>query len=195
MIAVFVEAADGLPEHPSRHLAHLEACEDCARRYEAIMRSLGDLRDQATAEADEMLSPERLETQRAQILDRLTHVFNPARVLPFPVRPSSYLSHATTRQVHRWVAVAAAAGLVIGIGVGRVSGVVTSRPSDARLDRPAVTAPVRPVQTKPLPAGPRLNDEEVVAQADRPPHLGEDYEVLDAITPHVTLTAAAMNVR
>jgi hypothetical protein len=195
MIAVFVETADGMPERPDHRLAHLETCPECARRYEAIMQSLVDLREEARAEADEVFSSERLEGQRTQILDRLAHAFNPARVLPFPSRTTSYFTRATTSQVHRWVAVAAAAGLLVGVGLGRMSGVVTSRPVETRLTRPAVTAPRQPlpgplVQT----AQQRLNDEDLLSQADRPPRLGQDYETLDALTPHV-MTTVALSVR
>jgi hypothetical protein len=194
MVAVFVETADGMPERPSRRLEHLETCLECARRYEKIVRSLADVRDEARAEADEVFSTERLETQRSQILDRLAHAFNPARVLPFPARSTSYFTRATTRQVHRWVAVAAAAGMLVGIGLGRMSDLVTSRPVETRLTRPAVTTP-RQTQPGPLvqPARQQMSDGDLLSQADRPPRFGDDFEVLDAITPKVT--TVAMSIR
>ncbi len=72
----------------------------------------------ATAEADEHFSPERLAAQHALIFRRLEAAERPARVIAFPrfAQPlTSRTSHAS-----RWIAAAAAAGLIVGVGVGQL---------------------------------------------------------------------------
>jgi len=79
---------------------------------------LDTLRLDATTEADESFSPERLATQHAQIFRRLEAAERPARVIAFPrfTQPlTSRTSHAS-----RWIAAAAAAGLIVGVGVGQL---------------------------------------------------------------------------
>jgi hypothetical protein len=76
------------------------------------------LRLDATTEADESFPPERLAIQHAQIFRRLEAAERPARVIAFPrfAQPlTSRTSHAS-----RWIAAAAAAGLIVGVGVGQL---------------------------------------------------------------------------
>src|SRR5436305_82219 len=71
------------------------------------------------AEIGEVFPADRLQAQQQQILRRLEHVARPARVIDFPGRLIS--QHPTTsgaRGVTRWIYAAAAAGLVIGVGLG-----------------------------------------------------------------------------
>lgn len=98
--------------------AHLRDCSECRTRYAEFTGWLDGLRADATAEADDAFPPERLAAQQAQILRRLEMVGRPARVIAFPrfAGPISTQHHG--RQ--RWIAAAAAAGLVVGIGLGRL---------------------------------------------------------------------------
>ncbi len=120
MIAVYVGAEPRFGRR-NRTLHHLQTCVSCARRYEALVQQMGDLRDDAVAEADEIFTPGRLEAQRLEILSRLEHAAHPARVIPFPSHSTPNLSIFTGSQVRRWIAAAAAAGLIIGLTLGRMS--------------------------------------------------------------------------
>jgi hypothetical protein len=75
-------------------------------------------RTAACAEADAHFDERALEAQRHKILAKLAHLGHPARVIRFPKaagadRPSNALNR-------RWVSVAAAAGLIIGLVGGQI---------------------------------------------------------------------------
>jgi hypothetical protein len=97
---------------------HLESCPACRARFVEVSSWLETLRLDATTEADESFPAERLATQHAQIFRRLEATERPARVIAFPrfAQPlTSRTSHAS-----RWIAAAAAAGLIVGVGVGQL---------------------------------------------------------------------------
>jgi hypothetical protein len=97
---------------------HLTSCAQCRARYAALTGWLADLREEAHLEADETFPPERLAAQQAAIFRRLEALERPARVIAFPKysRPAP-ASQPFTR---RWIATAAAAGLVIGLAAGQI---------------------------------------------------------------------------
>lgn len=100
-------------QHP-----HLESCPTCRARFAELSSWLDTLRLDATSEADESFTPERLAAQHTQIFRRLEAAERPARVIAFPrfAQPlTSRTSHAS-----RWIAAAAAAGLIVGVGVGQL---------------------------------------------------------------------------
>jgi hypothetical protein len=104
---------DGRPSHP-----HLTTCASCRARFAEFSSWLESMRVDAVTEADDYFSAERLATQQAQIFRRLEAAERPARVIAFPrfAQPlSSRSSHAS-----RWIAAAAAAGLIVGVGVGQL---------------------------------------------------------------------------
>src|SRR4051794_41506915 len=68
-------------------------------------------------EADELLTPERLGVQQAQIARRLESLDRPARVIAFPKAARAVISGHS--HVRRWVTVAAAASLIAGFGLGQ----------------------------------------------------------------------------
>lgn len=106
-------AASGQPSaHP-----HLAACANCRGRYAAFVGWLDGIHDDARDEADEAFPPERLAMQQAQVLRRLETLERPARVIAFPrfTRPVT----STQGHAQRWVAAAAAAGLLIGLAAGQ----------------------------------------------------------------------------
>ena len=72
----------------------------------------------AHAEADEVFTRDRLATQQAQIFRRLESLEHPARIIAFPrfARPVS-VQPAGRR---RWIAAAAAVGLITGVGLGQL---------------------------------------------------------------------------
>ena len=105
---------------------------------------LAAYRAAACAEADAHFDERALETQRHKILARLAHLGHPARVIRFPKAP--YGEVPSTGVNRRWISVAAAAGLLIGILGGELVHVV--QPA-ARRQSPIATsiapsAPPRP---------------------------------------------------
>jgi anti-sigma factor RsiW len=101
---------------PSAH-PHLAACPQCRGRYAAFVGWLDGLQHDARDEADEAFPPERLAMQQAQVLRRLETLERPARVIAFP----RFSRPVTSTQGHaqRWIAAAAAAGLLIGLAAGQ----------------------------------------------------------------------------
>ena len=96
---------------------HLDSCPTCRQRFAELSAWLQSVRIDATAEADEQFSGERLAAQQAVIFRRLEAAERPARVIAFPrfAQPlTSRTSHAS-----RWIA-AAVAGLIVGVGVGQL---------------------------------------------------------------------------
>ena len=97
---------------------HLRRCGDCRTRYAAFAGWLDGVRADAHAEADELLGRERLTAQQTQIFRRLESLENPGRVITFPrfARPLA----AQPSGGRRWIAAAAAVGLITGVGLGRL---------------------------------------------------------------------------
>ncbi len=102
--------------------AHLDRCDICAERAVQLARWMNDIQTDATDLADATFSPERLQAQQQQIMRRLEQLDNPARVIAFPAasRPES-AGTGGRRVAVSWVAVAAAAGLVIGVFSGQAA--------------------------------------------------------------------------
>lgn len=96
---------------------HLAACAQCRARYAAFTGWLDRIHDDAMGEAEDAFPPERLAAQQAQVMRRLEALERPARVIVFPrfARPVT----STQGHAQRWVAAAAAAGLVIGLAAGQ----------------------------------------------------------------------------
>ena len=67
----------------------------------------------ASAEADAQFDDRDLETQRHKILARIAHLGHPAKVIRFPNAQHGELR--TPNVNRRWISVAAAAGLIIGV--------------------------------------------------------------------------------
>jgi hypothetical protein len=104
---------DGRPSHP-----HLTTCASCRVRFAEFSSWLENMRVDAVTEADDYFSAERLATQQAQIFRRLEAAERPARVIAFP-RFAQPLSSRSSN-ASRWIAAAADAGLIVGVGVGQL---------------------------------------------------------------------------
>lgn len=89
----------------------------------------------ARAEADAHFDERALETQRQRILTRVALAGTAARVIRFPVTPSG--PRPSTGVNGRWISVAAAAGLIIGLAGGQWLRVV---PGSRATDRPTSLA-------------------------------------------------------
>jgi hypothetical protein len=117
--AAFAElwtSALAVGDEPGRH-PHLDECAECRVRFGSFCQWMIDIREDATAEANQLLSPERLAAQQAQIFRRIETTERPARVIAFPKHTEGTLRRTP---VHRWVAAAAAAGLIAGLALGQV---------------------------------------------------------------------------
>jgi len=97
---------------------HLENCATCRGRFADLSTWLEVARIDARAEADENFSPERLASQQTLIFRRLEAAERPARVIAFPRFTQPLTSR--TSNASRWIAAAAAAGLIVGVGVGQL---------------------------------------------------------------------------
>jgi hypothetical protein len=140
--------SDNRVGHAPRNAAetHVQQCAACRTRLTALSTWLDGLRHDARQDADDAFPRERLATQQAQILRRLEAMERPAKVLTFPRFARAVGAHHSGRQ--RWIAAAAAAGLLVGIGLGQTFDF--SRRSSLRATRPTEisrnTAPMMGVQ-------------------------------------------------
>jgi len=155
---------------------HLESCAACRARYDAFRDWLADARVDAIAAADEVFPAERLAAQQFHVMRRLEALERPARVIAFPkyAQPVS-----TTRSgPQRWIAAAAAAGLIIGLGAGELLDIRTPRlrPSPTVVGEPVARSNVQPVSLN--------SDDALLYDADLSPRV-EALQALDAITPRV----------
>jgi hypothetical protein len=171
---------------------HLDTCGDCRVRYAAFREWLEQMRDEAVAEADDVFGPERLAAQQAAITRRLEGLEHPARVLAFPrfARPI-----ATDQPLgRRWIAAAAAAGLIVGLGLGQVLEFSRATPAPRQAETatterqlargtPPATDAVRLGVT---PAVSQISDEDFLDDhelAQSQARVPESLQYLNAITP------------
>jgi hypothetical protein len=157
---------------------HLETCAACRARYEAFTDWLADTRVDAIAAADEVFPAERLAAQQAQIVRRLEALERPARVIAFPKFAQPVAHTRSTPQ--RWIAAAAAAGLIVGLGAGEL----------LDLRRPRFRAPVAESEqiaqvnrgsVQPI----SLNSDDVLLYETESSPRVEALQALDALTPRV----------
>jgi hypothetical protein len=178
------ELADLWPN--GRTHPHLAGCGQCRSEYDALAEVVLAARD-AAAEADGHFPAERLAAQQAQILRRLENAERPARVLPFP--PSTRPFPGVRTGARRWIAAAAAAGLLTGIVAGRTFDFGSSW-SSATLTQPEAEKIAHQRSQKPvLTSGTSatLNDERLLGEIEAAlvePRVDE-LRALDALTPRI----------
>ena len=195
-----------------RAAEHMADCESCQKRYAELSMFMSDLRADADAQVDEAFSGDHLRAQQAHILRRIEHLGHAARVISFPKhQPMDALHGESIRVAPRWLAAAAAAGLVVGVGVGTVlqspfAHRTQHAPATAALTRPATTssgaaqpAEVQPAAAQPVPVdvapdpalmsasapGIDANDDflqQFEFEVERP--LTPELRALDDLTPH-----------
>ena len=133
----------GAPVSPSVH-DHVRQCDRCGRRLAELSLFREELCSTLQASADEAISPGRLMVQRQRIASRLERLWThagPATVLRFP---STFQIRTGTHARHRWIAAAALAGLLVGLGAGRVvfwPGVPQAVPGEGVADRSLAGSP------------------------------------------------------
>jgi hypothetical protein len=162
--------------------AHLDACAACRERYATFSSWLLGVGDTLRAEADEAFPAERLAIQQAQIARRLEVLERPARVIVFPKAARAVISGNS--HVRRWVSVAAAAGLIAGVGLGQVvpsfRTVVREKAATAPSHFTAPVAEKRAVELS--PASTSISDEELLSDAFTNPRV-KNLSALDDMTP------------
>ena len=107
-------------EHARQCVEHVEHCAECRGRHESLRALLENTAAAATADADAAFSAEHLTRQYDRIMERVEQVSRAGRVIRFPatfgrITPPSAASGS------RWVAAAAAAGLVVGLLGGHLT--------------------------------------------------------------------------
>jgi hypothetical protein len=109
----------------------------------------------ACAEADAQFDERALESQRNKILAKLAHLGHPARVIRFP--RASQGEPPAGRVSRRWISVAAAAGLLIGLLGGQLVHIV---PQQTRRLAPMATSIAPSAQSLPsfVPVSVPLDD-------------------------------------
>jgi hypothetical protein len=164
--------------------SHLRTCGECRARYTGFTAWLDTMRADAHAEADEVFTYERLATQQGQIFRRLESLEHPARIIAFPrfARPISVQPGGR----RRWIAAAAAVGLITGVGLGQMLDFSGQPRQTEVLSQVRPAAPlVEPLRAAPPPAGP-VNEEtflyepELTSSQARVP---DSLQYLNAITP------------
>ena len=143
------------------------------------------MRTDAHAEADEIFTRDRLATQQAQIFRRLESLEHPARIIAFPrfARPVSVQPGGR----HRWIAAAAAVGLITGVGLGQLFEISRHRQPDSVAQTRVATPLNDPSPRTIQPVSAANNDDEtflyepeVTSSQARVPDSLQD---LNAITP------------
>lgn len=135
----------------------------------------------ACAEADAHFDDRALEAQRHKILARLAHLGHPAKVIRFPRAPYGELP--TPNVNRRWISVAAAAGLLIGVLGGQFVNLV---PKPTRRLAPMATsiAPSAPLSRPAFIQTASLADDGLLGEIDSALQLrsAAELRVLDELT-------------
>jgi hypothetical protein len=168
------------PAHP-----HLQSCAACRARLAEFSAWLDGIRTDAIAEADEAFPAERLATQHAQIFRRIEAAERPARVIAFPrfARPLA----STNSNVRRWIAGAAAAGLLVGVGLGQFMDLRSTTARDIGRTGEIAQAPrvERAAPAGVQPASLTISDEELMSRLEdlASPRMPDSLLVFDSMTP------------
>ena len=175
---------------------HVRTCDACTRRLRELTASLERLREDAVVEADAYFTADRLAAQQERIIRHLEGAEHPARVIPFPHPPARVRMPGVRHPLYRWVAAAAAAGLLIGVAAGRLLYVQPDLPSRAGRDTPAASSvqarSAQPGQLAPGTGrepftGNAIRDEALLSEIEeavRQPQVS-GLRALDALTPRV----------
>jgi len=189
LIAVYFGDEEASADERRAVRQHLHGCEACTWRYTELTAPLERLRQDAAGEADEVFTPARLDAQRARILDRLDEAASPSRVIPFPAASTRMDRSMVRRPLTRWIAAAAAAGLLIGVVAGRLLE-IGGGPSVADQPRARVVATLPTadvVNASPVSTVAREHDEAVLSEIDQAVFNQRiaALSALDQMTPHV----------
>jgi hypothetical protein len=166
---------------------HIARCDKCAARFSQFTIDADSLRDVAFAEADAVFDTAMLDGQRTRILDRLAHLGQTARVISFPARHRD-VTMPVTSSGRRWISVAAAAGLIIGLVAGQLLHLVPSTPIPAREDLTSIQVSDRsasPAMIAVSTTSRPLSEDELIEEVEAAVQLrrAESLQAIDALTP------------
>jgi len=171
----------------AREREHLDGCADCEGRRAGIEQLLTEFNEHSVLEADAAFPPDRLLRQQTRILNRIDHEGRPGRVIAFPAAQAHEPTTFRARPGMRWVAGAAAAGLIIGVVAGHLA-------HDLRPTTPnqlaQTTAPRQQPTTEPATlraVSTTLTEEEFLGQLEAAIQgtSGMALRPLDDLTPRV----------
>jgi hypothetical protein len=166
---------------------HLDGCATCRARFEEFDRWVLGIGDELRIEAESAFPVERLTAQQAQITRRLEAMEHPARVLAFPKAARAVINGHS--HVRRWVTVAAAAGLIAGVGLGQVLGI--HRALDRTSALPSSVTQIGSTNSARANTSVKqvsvTGDDDFLADADAfsRPRVSNALLPLEDITPHV----------
>lgn len=174
------------PEEAQDHqaLTHVSECDRCTTQLARLTAGADLLRNAAFHEADAVFDDAMLEGQRSRILDRLVSLGQAARVLHFPRRNRDVAMPVPTG-TRRWVSVAAAAGLIIGLLAGQLLHFVPWG-ATRRNGAVALQAPAHQADPSLIPeAVATISDEQLLDEIEAAVQLRRAHSLraLDAFTP------------
>jgi hypothetical protein len=165
---------------------HLAGCEICRERRESLARLLHDTSGVASAEADALFTEDRLSRQRAHILQRIEQESRHGQLITFPAGKATSPVRLRIRPASRWIAGAAAAGLLIGMLAGHLTHDFTAgRVLPTRATDAVPAATIQAVSTT-------LSEEEFLGRIEMAIETtgGSALRPLDDLTPLVWEVAA-----
>jgi hypothetical protein len=166
------------PDHVEHHL---HECGECRSRHEALRGMLADATRAAAADADTAFPLDRLSRQHQRIMERVEQLTQAGRVISFPTA-FGRVTPPSTASGSRWVAAAAAAGLVVGLLGGHLTHDLRVQPSATFAGRAPATATRAVVVPVSQPGEEELLGQVEVAFEGRGPSA---LRPLDALTPAV----------
>lgn len=119
LLALAVDVEPGLDDVAVADGDHVRMCASCGARLQALQAWLQQIEIEAVADADAAFPASRLAAQRDEIMRKLEAAAANGRVIPFPAAPTHAIP-ALAFQPRRWLAAAAAAGLIVGLLTGRL---------------------------------------------------------------------------
>jgi hypothetical protein len=170
---------------------HLDGCTACRARYDAFDRWAVGIADDLRAEAEDTMSAEQYALQQAQIARRLEVLDRPGRVIAFPKAARAIIGGHS--HVGRWIAAAAAAGLIAGVGLDQIVPELFGTtahvpPAVIQSEMTTSRANGRPNSIKPASA---TFDETQFLSDTFVDSRVKDLRAIDDLTPHVRDIVAA----
>ena len=164
---------------------HLSGCAICRERRANLARVLNETSQAASAEADALFTEDRLSRQRAHILQRVEQESRHGQLISFPAGTPTSPVRLRIRPASRWIAGAAAAGLLIGMLAGHLTHDFTAGRAPARATATLPAATIQAVSTT-------LSEEEFLGQIEMAVEGtgGSALRPLDDLTPLVWEVAA-----
>lgn len=177
LIAMCVDTSDAPDD------AQPTGCLTCEQRRAHMAALLDEVGADATAAADAAFPPEKLARQHERIMHRVDMLGHVGRVIAFPAAPPVAATSLRPKPVRRWVAGAAAAGLLIGMVAGHL---VHEMPAFGRTPEPRQAVLIRPVSAAPFGTTNAAADAELLREVETAVSSGPaGLRGIDRITPIV----------